>query len=490
MLYKEGTGGDYGNVAANMEGEATPSAGTEFIPGSQLGVGAAPAGIVGPVVITQQPVDVATVENAAVTFSVGAMNANGAPICYQWQRDGTDIPGAIGASYTITPTLADSGAKFSVIASVLGADATSTEATLTVTVDNVAPRVVGVFSSLDGTNVTVRFNERVNATTAADNLNYSIPGNNVSSAILRANQTEVLLGLETAMAVGSQHQLSIQFVDDLAGNVMVATQVVVRAHVVTFGVARYDIYQGLPANTVVLSDLTGSPNYPHSPSLTRFKNILELNTADEFEGYGTRLTGFIVPPVNGDYVFYFHSDDNGQFSLSTDANPLNARVICNEPVWSGRRTWTGEAGGLGRVNVPSASGGPQANISGSIALLAGQMYYFEGLMKEGGGGDNMGVDWKIPGGPEPVNGMPSSIPAHCLMSLADPVGQAANVAGPRITASVSGNQITFSWKGAGFRLQRKSSVGTAGGWTDVPNGATSPVSVTIGVGNEFFRLTN
>jgi hypothetical protein len=31
--------------------------------------------------------------------------------------------------------------------------------------------------------------------------------------------------------------------------------------------------------------------------------------------------------------------------------------------------------------------------------MAGQMYYFEALMKEGGGGDNMGVTWKPRAGP-------------------------------------------------------------------------------------------
>jgi hypothetical protein len=417
------------------------------------------------------------------------MNANGAPICYQWRRDGVDIPGAAGASYSLTAALTDSGARFSVIVSVLGADALSSEASLTVSTDTQGPVVIGAFSSLDGTNVTLKFNERLESVSAVDTFNYSIPGGfTILGAALQANQTDVLLGISPAMAVASTHQLTVGGIDDLAGNTMTSTQVVVRAHVITYGCVRNDLYLGLSAATVVLSDLTGAAAYPHSPSITRFQNITELNTVDEFEGYGTRMTGFLIPPVSGDYVFYFHSDDNGQFSLSTDASSVNLVLLCNEPVWSGRRTWVGEAGGMGRVGVPSASGGPQANISGPRNLMAGQMYYFEALMKEGGGGDNMGVTWQPPGGAVPVNNTPSAIPASALASLADPVLHASSVKGPAIVVTPAGpNMYRLSWVDASYQLEFATSV--TGPWGPNPGGTASGVVVNVPAsGNGFFRL--
>jgi len=408
---------------------------------------------------------------------------------YQWFANGAAVLDETNATLTITndSPLTVTNNFFCRVSNPLGMFDSRT-AVVTFTADTNPPTVM-VLSSLDGTNLTVRFNEQVEANSAGDNFNYTIdPGFTISSVALQANQSDVLLGISPALAAGSTLQIMISGVEDLAGNMMIDTQVVVRAHVITYGCARYDLYLGLSTSDTALSGLLSAPNYPSSPSITRFKTSMELNTFDEFEGYGTRLTGFLLPPVSGDYVFYFHSDDNGQFSLSTDASPNNLTLICNEPVWSGRQTWVGEAGGGGRVGVASASGGAQANISGPINLTAGQMYYFEALMKEGGGGDNMGVNWKPPGGADPANGTPSIIPSEALASLADPVGQAANIKGVKVSFGVSGNQVTFSWPVQGFRLQSKSSLSAPGGWADVPNGATSPVTVTIGSGNQFYQL--
>jgi hypothetical protein len=127
--------------------------------------------------------------------------------------------------------------------------------------DNEGPLVIGAFSSLDGTNVLLRFSENWNRrplwtpsiTTWLVHL---------SSATLQANQADVLLGFSPAMAVGSSHQLTVANLEDLAGNPMTTTQVVVKAHVITYGCARYDLFQGLSATTVALSDLTSAPLTP------------------------------------------------------------------------------------------------------------------------------------------------------------------------------------------------------------------------------------
>lgn len=47
---------------------------------------------------------------------------------------------------------------------------------------------------------------------------------------------------------------------------------------------------------------------------------------------------------------------------------------------------------------------------------------------------------------------------------------------PPLVISPNGNQITISWTGTGFTLQQSA---TLTGWTDVPGGSTSPVTVTV-----------
>ena len=82
--------------------------------------------------ITVHPQPETVTEPTGVTFTVTATGT--APLSYQWQRNGVDIPGATATSYTLSPTSAtDSGALFRcVVSNAFGPPATSNEATLTV----------------------------------------------------------------------------------------------------------------------------------------------------------------------------------------------------------------------------------------------------------------------------------------------------------------------------------------------------------------------
>lgn len=81
--------------------------------------------------IGSQPQDARVADGATATFSV---TASGSSLTYRWQRDGKDITGATGASYT-TPVLrmADNAAKYQVVVSGPNASLTSNAVTLTVT---------------------------------------------------------------------------------------------------------------------------------------------------------------------------------------------------------------------------------------------------------------------------------------------------------------------------------------------------------------------
>lgn len=63
--------------------------------------------------ITAQPVSQSVAAGQAVTFAVAA---DGTATGYQWQRDGKDIPGATGLTYTLAnPQAADDGGKFTAV---------------------------------------------------------------------------------------------------------------------------------------------------------------------------------------------------------------------------------------------------------------------------------------------------------------------------------------------------------------------------------------
>jgi glucose/arabinose dehydrogenase len=98
--------------------------------------------------IGTHPVSQTIAQGQPVTFSVGASGT--APLSYQWQRNGVDIPNANSQSYTIASVaLSDNGAGFRVIVTNSFGGATSNEATLTVTANQ--PPTGNITSPVAGT---------------------------------------------------------------------------------------------------------------------------------------------------------------------------------------------------------------------------------------------------------------------------------------------------------------------------------------------------
>ncbi len=117
----------------------SPSGSMYYIARNQ-GTGAASpgAGSVGKISYTgslapsfsQHPQSLTVLAGSAATFSAAADGAT----ALQWQRNGVKIAGATGGSYTLAKTaVADSGARFNVVASNAAGSATSSDAILTVT---------------------------------------------------------------------------------------------------------------------------------------------------------------------------------------------------------------------------------------------------------------------------------------------------------------------------------------------------------------------
>ena len=116
------------------------SAGTVASAAAMLTVNAAAAAPT----ITAQPANQTVTAGQTGTFAVVATGT--APLSYQWQKNGSNVAGATGPSYT-TPatTTADNNSTFDVVVSNAMGTATSNAATLTVTAGTVcAPTGSGV----------------------------------------------------------------------------------------------------------------------------------------------------------------------------------------------------------------------------------------------------------------------------------------------------------------------------------------------------------
>ncbi|MEM9821240.1 MAG: GEVED domain-containing protein [Bacteroidota bacterium] len=132
----------------------------------------------------------------------------------------------------------------------------------------------------------------------------------------------------------------------------------------------------------------GVPGYPLSnidwdatPDISDEMELFEI-PINQYEHYGTRLRGYLCPPVSGDYTFWISSDDKGELWLSSDDNPDNIALVAEVPGWTYPRVWN---------KYPEQK-------SVTIYLEKGQSYYVEAFMKEHEGLDNLAVGWQLPDG--------------------------------------------------------------------------------------------
>jgi hypothetical protein len=218
--FKEGTGGDWLKVVARRSSEPAPlgsgnTDNAQVIPIVIQG-GPGPAGILSHVVIGTQPANRTVRAGDVVSFSVRL--TPDVPGCFQWKRDGVDIPAAVGPNHKFTASLADNGAKFSVVVSLMGGTTlTSSEATLTVEIDDRPPVVTNVAQNVAG-DVTVTFNEPISMNAATNPANWLIDGV-APTAATASGSSSVILAPATALAVcPAGHTISVGNVQDVNGN--------------------------------------------------------------------------------------------------------------------------------------------------------------------------------------------------------------------------------------------------------------------------------
>ena len=112
---------------------------------------------------------------------------------------------------------------------------------------------------------------------------------------------------------------------------------------------------------VYFKDLSVTNILANTPNKTdRLGSLLEAPT-NKADYYASRMMGWLVPPVTGDYVFWIAADDMAELWLSTNDHPANRAILCFVTYHTEPRQWTA---------YPEQESEP-------IPLVAGQAYYFE-----------------------------------------------------------------------------------------------------------------
>lgn len=410
--------------------------GYEYIAGGRFAIGARTGGLnqnnwvddlvinttvagapVAPSISAQnQPQSQTVNEGSPVTFSLLADGTP--PFSYQWFSNDVAIADATDVSYAIASApFSANAAKYKAGVTNPVAGIFSAEATLTVIQDTNPPTIVSARGSSTFTEVTVVFSEPVTAASAATTGNYSLDGGLTVSSATILNPTTVVL-TTSPQAAGTTYTLTVNGIQDtatIANTIAPNSAAVFASFVLSQGFLKFEHWGNIGG--VAVSALEADPrfiaNTPDSQGFIAPFDTRSIFPDDTHENYGARMTGFITPTADGDYDFFLRSDDASQLFLSTDADPANLVMICEE---------TGCCEGF---KEPS----PGVNFETTqapIPLLAGQRYAVMALLKEGGGGDYLQVAWRRVGDPTPASQL-SPIGGSFLAVYADPVGTTINI---------------------------------------------------------------
>jgi hypothetical protein len=318
------------------------------------------------------------------------------------------------------------------------------ESATTAAADSIPPTIVEAKTAGNPNGVLVVFSEGVSSATATNKANYAIDnGVTVNSVSPGQNNFSVVVNT-TAIAPGRAYNLTINGVQDTAGNNIAANTKALFYQV--DGIIERRVFLVTGGN---LAALTNSIKYSQNlPDDVTYPTSIE-GPVNYLDNYSTQFRGYITPQVTGNYVFFICSDDPSNLFLSTDDNPANKKLIAAETVWSDTRDWVSSGGASDLTAKRSDQYADTAWPTGNtITLTAGRRYYLEAIHTEGGGGDNVAVTWMLPGAAEPVDGDPP-IPGQYLSAFGVNAGPVAITTQPSSQTATELLSTTFAVKASG-----------------------------------------
>jgi len=189
------------------------------------------------------------------------------------------------------------------------------------------------------------------------------------------------LSVDTFLAARSEFKVKLKGVQEgIAGIKVEQTEPELRE-----GLLFREVWQDINGGNV--TDLTRHPKFKKEADSTEY--ISEFDSPKNVgDNYGQRISGYLIPPLTGEYTLQLVSDDQSILFINpNNANPGGKKQI---------------------INNRSAN-----KSTYSIQLKAETPTYIELLMKEAHGDDYVTVSWTLPNGEEE-----NPIPSHRLASPA------------------------------------------------------------------------
>lgn len=194
------------------------------------------------------------------------------------------------------------------------------------------------------------------------------------------------------------------------------------------GLLKMEVWNGLSTTDNSLDNtLLADPRYPTTPDATFYTTGFSSRTVypdDTHDGYGGRISGYIIPQTTGDYRFFLYSDDSSRLFLSPDDKSANAVQIAEE---------------TGCCNIFTEPDLGTTRTSEPVTMTAGKKYYIEGIWKEGGGGDYMFVAWRKEGDTTPAASLQPISPA--FVAVTTPANGSVVIKTPPANATAAQNDF-------------------------------------------------
>jgi hypothetical protein len=319
----------------------------------------------------------------------------------------------------------------------------------------------------------VSFSEPMKLDQLANKANYSASGGlTINSAIaLDATIARLLTSKQTS---GSSYTLTINKVEDLAGNPVAAnTTRSFAGFTVQQGVVGLEVWDNIGGAAV--ADLRNNARYPNEPDVdyvtTTMDSFLVIPAVPDKNTYGGRFRAWLTPEETADYEFFVRSDGGSELRISTN----DKFDLLDDPNATPTAADTSAGDTFQEPGVDQSASLP-------VRLEKGKNYALQAIWKESNGADYLQVAWRKVGSSTPADQL-QPIPSKFL-SYYGP-GAAPQVQPPtKITKiSLQGGKVVVEWTGAA--LQSSDDFKT---WKDKA-GAASPFSVTP-AGTRFYRAKN
>lgn len=370
-----------------------------------------------------QPTNLNPIELDTATFA--ATVSGSAPVFFQWYFNGsTALAGQTNSSLVIPDAPLSAAGTYEMVASNFMGVVTSSVVTLTIVQDAFAPTLAMATGDATLNRASVTFSERVTGATGTNLANYVIRDATgatlpIASATLFTDRKTVVFAT-APQTPGLVYTVTVNHVTDISpqANMIAAdSQINFTGWVETPFTLLAEIFTGLSNSDV--ASLTNSTKFQLNQPDYRFYlskfywRSSEMLPAAGLDNYGSRISGFFIPPSNGLYRFFLASDEASQLFLNPSAtgsdNPAGKVLIARND--AARAYYTNN----------------DASMSTNLYLVGGQRYYIEALQKDGTGDDSLAVTYR--GVPDdvtlpapPAGTVPSieSISGPALSTYSDP----------------------------------------------------------------------